>query len=233
MNNMLPEFWNKQNFDKDRDEEIAQQVVTGRCKNIAQVYTLHGENSKTKKKLNNYNTFFEDHEMYTKGGTTIVIEGKMDESYDLEGLKRNIVVFKTKIKHLLIRACDDTRIFLNGGTIAGVDIMYGSNVSLRTPKHNYVNIEESSLTNVTGEVDDNTLIHVTKSLDVFVNHKNLRANAFMTKPLKMVYKNQGNEDRLDIGELSISPTAESTNERWESKLMLMGRDISENLSDSE
>lgn len=224
---MLPEFWNEQNFNKVRDEEIAQQVVTRRCKNIAQVFTLHGEKSETKKKLNNYNNFFEEQEMYTKGGTTIVIEGKMEESYDLEGLNRNIVIFKTKIKHLVIRACDDTRIFLNGGTIAGVDIMYGSNVSLRTSKHNYVNIEESSLTKVTGEVDDNTLIHVTKSLDVFVNHKNLRTNPFMTKPLKMVYKNQENEDRLDIGELSVSPVAESANERWDSKLMLMGRALSD------
>ncbi|GAH10159.1 unnamed protein product, partial [marine sediment metagenome] len=80
--------------------------------------------------------------------------------------------------------------------------------------------------NLGGTIDNNSLIHVTKSLDVFVNHKNLMVNPFHTKPLKMVYKNNNEYDRLDIGELSKSPTADSCSERWQTKLMLLGQDIS-------
>lgn len=223
----MAEFWNEDNFNEERAEQLAQQVLAGRTKNLLQVYTLHGEKSQTKKKLNNYLNTFDDHEMYVKAGTTIVVDGRINESYCLEGLNRNTVVFKNKIKHVVVRKCDDTKVHLNFGTIAGIDIMYGSNVSLRTPKHNFTNIEESSFTKLGGDVDDNSLIHVTKSMDVFVNHKNLRVNPFSSKPLKMVYKNNDEQYRLDIGELSSSPVAESTSERWESKLMLLGKNLPE------
>lgn len=206
----------------DGCEELAKRVVTARCKNLEQVYTLHGEKTESKKKLNYYTDSFDEQQMYSKAGTTVVITGKMDQSYYLNGLNRNIVIFKTKIKHVMVRLCEDTRIFLNGGTVVGIDIMHGSNISLRTPKHNFTNVENSSFAKLNGDVDSDSLIHVTKSMDVFVNHKNLMVNPFHTKPLKMVFHSSNNEERLDIGELSISPTAESTLERWSSKLMLMG-----------
>jgi len=225
---MDPKFFLEANFNKNHDQEIAQQVATNRTKNLQQVFTLHGEKSQSKKKLDNYEepNFGNSHELYTKGGKSIVIDGQMKRSYCLDGLNRNTVVFKNKVKHIMIRNCYDTRIYLNGGTIAGIDVLYGSNVSLRTPKHNYTNVEHSQHTNLGGTIDNNSLIHVTKSLDVFVNHKNLMVNPFHSKPLKMVYKNNQDQDRLDIGELSVSPVSDSCAKRWQTKLMLMGQDIS-------
>lgn len=221
---MNPEFWEETNFIKN--QEIAQQVSINRSKNLQQVFSLHGEKSQSKKKLYNYEgtNFGNSHELYTKGGKSIVIDGQMERSYCLDGLNRNTVVFKNKVKHIMIRNCDDTRIYLNGGTIAGIDVLYGSNVSLRTPKHNYTNVEHSQHTNLGGTIDNNSLIHVTKSLDVFVNHKNLMVNPFHSKPLKMVYKN--NQDQDDIGEISVSPVSDSCVKRWQTKLMLIGQDIS-------
>jgi hypothetical protein len=225
---MNPEFWNQENFDKYIDQEVAQLVATNRTKNINQVFTLHGEKSKTKKRLNHYNKdiqFKNLSELYTKPGTSIVIDGSMELSYCLNGLNRNTIVFRNKVKHVMIRNCDDTRIYLSGGTIAGIDLLYGSNVSIRTPKHNYTNVEQSNHTRLAGTVDNDSLIHVTKSLDVFINHKNLMVNPFSTKPLKMVYKTNDTQNRLDIGEMSKSPTADSTSERWQTKLMLIGREM--------
>lgn len=232
---MDPEFWDRGNFSKNRDQEVAQLVVTNRTKNQNQVYTLHGEKSQSKKRLDHYTneSGFDQSELYTKGGETIIIDGSMERSYCLDGLNRNTVVFKQKVKHVMVRNCDDTRIYFNRGTIAGIDILYGSNVSIRTPKHNYTNVEQSNHTKLGGTVDSNSLIHVTQSLDVFVNHKNLMVNPFSTRPLKMVYKSNADQDRLDIGEMSKSPTADSTAERWETKLMLMGRDISSSDTDSD
>lgn len=226
---MNPEFWDQRNFSKDHDQEVAKLVVANRTKNQNQIFTLHGEKSQTKKRLNIYDnqTGFVQPELYTKGGATIIIDGAMERSYCLNGLNRNTIVFKRKVKHVMVRNCDDTRIHFNQGTIAGIDILYGSNVSIRTPKHNFTNVEQSSHTKLGGTVDSDSLIHVTQSLDVFVNHKNLMVNPFSTKPLKMVYKSRSDQDRLDIGEMSKSPTADSTAERWQTKLMLMGRDISD------
>ena len=231
---MDPHFWDEGNFNKNRDQEVAQMVGTNRIKNQQQIYTLHGEKSQTKKRLDHYKdqtSFGNIPELYTKGGTSIVIDGSMERSYCLDGLVRNTVVFKKKVKHVMVRNCDDTRIYIQGGTIAGIDVLFGSNVSIRTPKHNYTNVEQSHHTQLRGTVDGDSLIHVTKSLDVFVNHKNLMVNPFHTKPLKMVYKTNDTQDRLDIGEMSKSPTADSTSERWQTQLMLLGRDIS-NESDS-
>ncbi len=224
---MDPEFWNEKNFDKNRDQEVAQLVASNRTKNILQVCTLHGEKSKTKKRLDNYgdDQFNNRSELYTKPGISIIIDGSMELSYYLNGLSRNTIVFKTKVKHVMIRNCDDTRIYLNNGTIAGIDLLFGSNVSIRTPKHNFTNVEHSNHTRLGGMVDNDSLIHVTKSLDVFVNYKNLMVNPFSTKPLKMVYKSSKDQNRLDIGELSISPTADSTSERWQTKLMMIGREM--------
>ena len=221
---MEPEFWKESNFE---DHEVAQLVAYGKTKNQKQVYTLHGENSETKKLLNHYEDTFDENELYTMGGKTVIIDGPMERSYCLEGLNQNIIVFKEKIKHVMIRHCDDTRVYLNGGSIAGVDVLYGSNVSLRTPKHNYTNVEQSSDVQLSGTVDCDSLIHITQSLDVFINRKNLMINPFSSaKPLKMTYKDNTEHERLDIGELSVSPVAESCDERWKTKLMLMGQDIS-------
>jgi len=231
---MDPVFWNERNFNKDRDKQIAEQIVTQRGRNQKQVFTLHGEKSQTKKHLYDYKgtSFGNMSELYTKGGTSIIIDGKMERSYCLDGLNRNTVLFKNKIKHVMVRNCDDTRVYLSSGTIAGIDVLYGSNVSLRTPKHNYTNVEQSTCTKLRGVVDNDSLIHVTQSLDVFVNHKNLMVNPFHTKPLKMVYKTNSEHERLDIGEMSTSPTADSCADRWETKLMLMGQDIdSDEVSD--
>ncbi len=221
---MDPEFWDEINFKGDSDQEIAKRVADNRNENIKQVLTLHGEKSQTKKRLNTYANSFDDNtELYSKAGTTITIDGLMNHSYCLDGLNRNTVVFKSKIKHVMVRNCDDTRIYLNGGTIAGIDVLFGSNVSIRTPKHNFTNVEESSHTILGGDIDRDSLIHVTKSLDVFVNHRNLNVNPFSDKPLKMVYKTDKTTDRLDIGEMSISPVADSCNERWANKLMMMAQ----------
>lgn len=232
---MEPEFWTEGNFNKDRDQEIAEQVVIHRSKNQNQVFTLHGEKSRTKKRLDHYKgtDFGDNAELYTKGGITIIIDGKMEQSYCLNGLNRNTVVFKRKVKHVMIRNCDDTRVYLNSGTIAGIDVLFGSNVSIRTPKHNFTNVEQSQHTQLGGTVDKDSVIHVTQSLDVFVNHKNLMVNPFHTKPLKMVYKNNSDHERLDIGEMSKSPTADSCAERWQTKLMLLGNDISSDTDSSE
>ncbi len=225
---MDPQFWPDDNFSKPKDQEVAELVCDNRCKNQRQVFTLHGEKSKTKKRLDKYvGTDFNGPELYTKGCINITITGDMKKSYCLDGLNRNTVVFKRKVKHVMIRNCDDTRVYLNNGTIAGIDVLFGSNVSLRTPKHNYTNVEQSHNTKLNGTVDNNSLIHVTQSLDVFVNHKNLMVNPFHTKPLKMVYKNNNEHNRIDIGELSKSPTADSCKERWQTQLMLMGRDTND------
>ena len=230
---MDPKFWKEENFNKDYDQEVAEKVVTGRAKNQRQVFTLHGEKSKSKKQLDHYHTGFNDQELYAKAGVSIVIDGEMESSYCLDGLNRNTVVFRNKVKHVMVRNCDDTRVHLNGGTIAGVDVLFGSNVSLRTPKHNYTNVEQSNHTQLSGTVDNDSLIHVTKSMDVFVNHKNLMVNPFANQPLKMVYKNNQDQNRLDIGELSKSPTADSCNERWETKLMLIGKTLDDNNTESD
>ncbi len=233
---MDPHFWDEGNFNKNRDQEVAQMVGTNRIKNQQQIYTLHGEKSKSKKQLDHYKdqtSFGNDSELYTKAGTSIVIDGSMERSYCLDGLNRNTVVFKNKIKHVMVRNCDDTRIYIQGGTIGGIDVLFGSNVSIRTPKHNFTNVELSQHTQLGGTVDSDSLIHVFQSLDVFVNHKNLMVNPFSTKPLKMVYKTNDTQDRLDIGEMSKSPTGDSTSERWQTQLMLIGRDISNEESETD
>lgn len=225
---MNPEFYNFSNFN-DFTDEIVSNVVTNKCKNIKQLFTLHGEKTETKKNLTKYLNDFTESEMYTLAGTTIIITGCMDNSYCLYGLNRNNVVFKNKVKNIMIRSCNDTRIHLNEGTIAGIDILFGCNVSLRTPKHNFTNVEQSNHTFLSGTVDSDTLIHITQSMDVFVNHKNLRVNPFVTEPLKLVYQANQQNERIDIGEMSKSPIADSCDERWKTKLMIMGNDLSNNV----
>ena len=230
---MDPEFWKELNFNKNHDQLIAEQVVTHRCKNQKQVFMLHGEKSQSKKLLNKYTgTSFDDAELYVIAGSNVVINGVMKRSYCLNGLKRNIVVFKNKVKHVMVRNCEDTQVFLENGTIAGIDVLYGSNVSLKTSKHNFTNIEYSNLTNLKGDIDNDSLIQVTKSLDVYVNQKNLMVNPFHTKPLKMVYQSnnlsniQKPKKQKTNPSMSISPVSDSCFERWKTKLMLVGQDIS-------
>ena len=186
---------------------IAKTVSTNIYKTQNLIFTLHGDKSKTKKKLKPYEVSFDNElERYVEMGKTVVINGSKNKSYWLDGLNKNTIVFKSKVNHIMIRGCDDTRIYLNGGTISGIDILKGSNVSVRTPKHNYTNVEISNNTTLGGTIDNNSLIHVTNSMDVIVNHKNLHVNPFIKAELKLVYTTDDNQERLDIGELSSSPT---------------------------
>ena len=232
---MNPEFYNESNFIGETDQEIAERVATKRAENIKQVVTLHGPKSDTKKFLQLYDTEFTESEMEARPGT-IIIDGLMNHSYCLYGLDKNVVIFKRKIKHVMVRGCDNTKIYLNGGTIAGIDVLFGTNVSVRTSKHNFTNVEESSNIQLNGTVDHDSLIHVTKSLDVFVNKKNLIVNPYNNRPLKLVYNSEehNTEHNTESGKerLSISPTADSCNERWQSKLMLMGRTLDNHSSSS-
>ena len=219
MGKMDPEFWDEQNFIKSRDKEIAEQVATNRTKNQKQVYTLHGEKSETKKSLDFYSDGFEkDNELCIQAETDIVIDGVMDRSYCLDGLHKNKITFNHKIKHVMVRNCNQTEIVLNNGTIAGIDILYGSNVSIKTPKHNYTNVEQSNLTRLGGAVDDDSLIHVTKSMDVYVNQTNLMVNPFHSKPLKMVYSGHNSTNDSDLNHqnqqiMSESPITDSCSDR--------------------
>jgi hypothetical protein len=175
---MNPEFWSEHNFTKSSDYRVAERVADNRTKNIKQVYTLHGERSETKKELKPYEniTSFPDseYELSTEDGLTLVIDGPMERSYCLYGLTDNTVVFINKIKHVMIRDCHNTKIYVNNGSIAGIDVLFGCNVSIRTPRHNFANIEHSSNTQLGGKIDQDSLIHVTNSLDVSVNKKNLQ-----------------------------------------------------------
>jgi len=231
---MDPTFWEDENFNNETNEDIARKVVSCRIENIKQVYTLHGEKSKTKKKLKQYVDRFEDNEMYIKSGKTVIIEGSIQDSYFLNGLNRNTLVFKKKIKHIVIRDCTDCKVYINKGTVAGCDVMYGSNVSVITSKHNFVNVEQSSYTRLFGDIDQDSLIHVTQSLDVFANQKNLKVNGYNTKPLKMVYKSSedNNQNAEKLCEMSISPTAESGAEQWGTRLMIMGKTLSDDNDNS-
>lgn len=208
---MKPQLWAEGDYfdDPDQDSKVAKIVSNNVVKTQLLVFTLHGEKSVDKKMLNKYKNKFNESELYTKSGTTVVIDGNINYSYMLEGLNRNTVVFKNKINHLMIRNSDDTRIYLNNGTISGIDILKNVNVSVRTPKHNFTNVEKSTYTRLGGTVDDNSLIFVSNSMDVFVNHKNLMVNPFSQSELKLVYKTSDNEERIDIGELSCSPNNRS------------------------
>ena len=218
---MNPQLWNiPDNPETNETDEVAKIVSTNVCKTQQLVFTLHGEKSKTRKRLDIYAGSFNKSELYTKAGTTVVIGGNSERSYVLDGLNRNTIVFKRKINHLMIRDSDDTRIYLNGGTISGIDVLKGSNVSVRTPKHNFTNVEKSHHTQLGGAVDDDTLIHVTHSMDVFVNQKNLGVNPFSQSQLKLVYTTNDDENRIDIGEMSCSPTDRSFAFERPTKLMI-------------
>ena len=140
-------------------------------------------------------------EQYSKAGETSVIKGSKEKSYCLDGLNRNTVVFRTKVNHIMIRGCDDTKIYLNGGTISGIDVLKGSNISVTTPKHNFTNVEISNYTQLKGLLDKNTLIYIINSIDVFVNQKNIGVNPF--NQLKLVYKKYDYQERINIGNIPI------------------------------
>nr|QBK91636.1 MAG: adenylate cyclase associated protein [Pithovirus LCPAC302] len=193
-------------FPFETNKDIAKTVLENVKKGQNQTFTLHGSRSETNKSLHIYNNEEElfELELYVNTGT-VIVNGSKNRSYCLYGLSKSTIVFKKKINHLLIRDCDDVKIYLNGGTISGIDILKGSNVSVRTPKHNFTNVEHSNLTHLNGTLDDDTLIHITRSMDVFINRENMNINPFSQSQLKLVYKTDDNEERIDIGDLSTSP----------------------------
>ncbi len=216
---MDQQFWDEDNF----NDEVAKIVSDNAYKNQLQNLTLHGEKSITKKQLNTYDKdkYFNDNELYTTAGKTIVVEGTQDKSYCLNGLIRNIVVFKNKINHLMIRNSTDTVIYLNRGTISGIDILKGCNVSVRSTIYNFANVEQSTYTTLGGTIDDNTLIHVTNSMDVFVNHKNLKVNPFCRSEFKLVYTIDSDQERIDIEDnLFSSPVDRSFPQERPTKLFV-------------
>ncbi len=185
--------------DVDKLHEIAKIVSDNVRKNQQQTFTLHGEKN-ISLELYGDRKDFDKLELYTTKGKTIIIDGSKERSYCLYGLNSNIVVFKSKVNHILIRKCYDTKIYLNGGTISGIDILKGSNVSVRTPKHNFTNIEHSSDTHLGGSIDDDTLIYIEGSVGVFVNCKDMNINPFSSSQLKLEYK-----EEINTVELSSSP----------------------------
>ena len=192
------------------DSEVAKTVSLNVSKTQRLVFTLHGEKTESKKKLQIYSSegFKQSSELSVKAGATVVIDGSSRYSYCLEGLRNNTVVFKNKINHLMIRNSDDTRVYLNSGTISGIDILKGSNVSVRTSKHNFTNVEQSQVTSLDGEINTDTLIHVTNSIDVIVNEQSINANPFARTQLQLTDSDGTDSDTPEhnnVRGLSSSP----------------------------
>lgn len=99
-------------------------------------------------------------------------------SYIFNELEDNTVVIDDPINHLLIRRCDQTNVELMRKAISGVEILFGKNISIVVPNHNWLGVETTNHAEVSGGVSEQTRIMVYNSLDIRFNHYPLPVNPF-------------------------------------------------------
>lgn len=102
------------------------------------------------------------------------------KSYFLDGLVNSVLIFPEKINHLLVRNCESVIVHLLGGTISGIHVLYGVNITISTSKHNWTSVEYVGGSQLSGELDADSQVHVDGSMDVSMNGEILPVNPFIS-----------------------------------------------------
>lgn len=84
-----------------------------------------------------------------------------------------------KVNHILIRECNNTRIQIDGGVISGITILKGKRVIVDLPVQNTTAIEQTSDSIIRGRITPDSVIYVTASQEITINHEILPINPFM------------------------------------------------------
>jgi hypothetical protein len=179
---------------------------------IAQDYmfTIHGPLSDTRKTfLSDFFQYPEEEETKAPAGKKIVIYPLNNKhSYMFNGLVGNPITIISKINHLVIRDCKDLVIDIQEGTISGVDILRGNNISIQTTVHNSTNAEYVNKTDLKGKVDSDSRISVRNCWDVHVNEKSVPITPFHSTLVT------SDGDNLETSVLSKSAPSKITLLNW-------------------
>lgn len=131
---------------------------------------------------NSMNNFWVPHNHRT------VLYPKQTESFILDGLNNNQIIFEGKFNHLTLRQCYNIELILSYSPISGIDFLETENIKIRSTSYNSTNIEYCSNTMIEGEMLDSHLI-VHSSVDVNINSQTLNVNPFKRECFDFVNNN--------------------------------------------
>ena len=152
-------------------EKIAEQVAKNSLECSANRINIVGPHASTGEKKHGH--FIE------RGGAHVINCDSIKNSYIFNGLDDAIIRLRGKINHVLIRDCRYTRFQIDDGVISGVTIFKGKKVIVDLPEQNTTAVEQTSETIVRGYLTPNTIIYVTASQDIIINHENLHVHPFV------------------------------------------------------
>jgi hypothetical protein len=102
----------------------------------------------------------------------------------LSGLDHNVINIDNKINHLIIRKSYNSAINIKEGTVSGLDLLHCHNMVIKTPKHNFTNLEYNETIKLYALVDDISQLHISGSMDIWVNDIKLQINPFIDAVFK-------------------------------------------------
>ena len=114
-----------------------------------------------------------------RGGAQVINCDSTKNSFIFNGLDDVFIRVRGKTNHVLIRDCRHTKIQIDDGVISGVTIFKGKKVIVNLPEQNTTALEQTLEATVKGRVTPNTIIYVTASQDIIINHENLHVHPFV------------------------------------------------------
>lgn len=123
-------------------------------------------------------------------GNMLVIK-ETGKSFFLDGLVKCVLIFPDKINNLLVRDCDSVTVHLLGGTISGIHVLYGTNITISTSKHNWTSLECVGGSDLKGEMDSTSRVNVDGSMDVSMNGELLPVNPFISASFTLAGSGDG------------------------------------------
>lgn len=150
------------------------------------VYTIHGPGSEHEDKETfphvHNTTQVQGQDLYCKAGEVVHINPHTDNliSIILSGLRKNTVIIHGKLNHILVRRSEGIKLFIERGTMSGVDILHCRNMLVQMPYHNFTNLEYGEGVYFQADVNDVSQLHITGSIDVKLNEMSLPINPFMS-----------------------------------------------------
>jgi hypothetical protein len=161
-------------------EKIAQEVAKNSLEAVSHRLNIVGPHASIGEKKNG---------LYITPGQTYIGESSNSHknSYIFNGLQDTRVVIHEKVNHVLIRECRDCRFLLSGGVISGVTILRGRKVGVDLPIQNTTSVEETAEADIHGEVTQDTIIYISGSLDIVINHERMHVHPFVQGVLRQGY----------------------------------------------
>ncbi len=152
-------------------EKIAEQVAKNSLECSANRINIVGPHASIGEKKHGF--------LIERGGAHVLTCDSNKNSFIFNGLDDAIIRVRGKANHVLIRDCRHSRFQIDDGVISGVTIFKGKKVLVDLPEQNTTAVEQTLETTVRGHVTPNTIIYVTASQDIIINHENLHVHPFV------------------------------------------------------